>query len=178
MKKDQYVETKSSFLSVQKDTALIVDKILSNKNILKLMTHTSPDWQNCPDLTPEEVKKFIEDKQIGCAPIVRVNGDKICYLRITYDDFVPNSTNPYYRDYYIFIKIICHVDNWELNNFELRPMRIAGEIDAMLNNARLSGIGVLNFIAADQDVYDNEFSGVTLRYLAVHGNEDKVNPLG
>jgi len=60
---------------------------------------------------------------------------------------------------------------------DLRPYRIAGEIDSMLDGARLSGIGQLLFIDADQDVYDREFGGVTLRYLAVRGHEDDVNPL-
>jgi hypothetical protein len=47
----------------------------------------------------------------------------------------------------------------------------------MLDGQHLTGIGELQFIGADQDVYDNEFGGVTLRYLAIRGNEDKVGEL-
>ena len=90
---------------------------------------------------------------------------------------IPNATNPEYRDNTFGIDIICHYDNWDLGDFDLRPYRLAGEIDAMLDKARLTGIGELHFISATPYVYDEEFAGVTLTYLAVRGNEDRVNPL-
>jgi hypothetical protein len=54
-------------------------------------------------------------------------------VRITYDSFTPNASNPYYRDHVVEIKIICHFANWDLGDYELRPYRIAGEIDSMLD---------------------------------------------
>jgi len=75
------------------------------------------------------------------------------------------------------IKIICHFGVWDLGNFEMRPYRIAGEIDALLDKKKLTGIGELQFLGADQDIYDEEFGGITLRYLAIRGHEDDINPL-
>lgn len=177
MKKDTYISPKSSFLGMPKDTALIMNKILANKNLLKLLYYTSEDWKSKPDLTSQQIKSLIEDKQISNIPKVKVDGNKMNYLRITYGSFTPNAENEYYRDHVIEFKIICHFDDWDLKDFELRPYRIAGELDAMLNKQHLTGIGVLTFLGADQDVYDDEYGGVTLRYLAVRGNEDRVNPL-
>jgi hypothetical protein len=71
------------------------------------------------------------------------------YLRITYDSFTPNATNEFYRDHIVEIKIICHFDNWDLNDYELRPYRIAGELDSMLDGQHLTGIGELQFLGAD-----------------------------
>ena len=110
-------------------------------------------------------------------PKLVVDKVKRSYLRIGFDDFITNQVNPYYRDCVLEIKIACHFDDWDLDNYELRPFRIAGELDSMLNGERLTGIGILNFLSAGQDIYDDEYGGVTLRYFIVHGDEDKKNPL-
>ena len=52
-------------------------------------------------------------------------------------------------------------------------MQIAGYIDGILNNARLSGIGTLQFMGASQVILDEEHGGIILRYTATHGNDDK-----
>ena len=105
------------------------------------------------------------------------NGIKRNYLRITFDSFTQNATNDFYRDHVVEVRIVCHFDTWNLLDFDQRPYRLAGEIDAMLANQRLSGIGLLTFLGADQDVYNIEYGGLTLRYLAIRGEEDRKNPL-
>lgn len=162
-----------------KDTSLIIQRILSNKKVLRLLYYTSPDCLESTkkDVTPEQIKEMFDTKQISNVPKVKIDKDKKTYLRITFDDFTPNATNEYYRDHIVEIKIICHFDDWDLKDFELRPYRIAGEIDSMLDRTHLTGIGELNFLGASADVYDEEYGGVTLRYLAVRGHEDDINPV-
>lgn len=186
MKKNTYEYPKSSFLGMAKDTSLIIEKILSNKNVLKLLYYASPNWETKENLTPEQIKEMFKPringdpttKQISNVPKVKIDADKRTYLRVTFDSFTPNSTNTFYRDHIVEIKIVCHFENWDLRNYELRPYRIAGEIDSMLDNQHLTGIGTLTFMGADQEVYNEVYGGVTLRYLAIRGNEDDVKPLG
>ena len=177
MKIDSFKPVESSFLGLTKDTSLIMEKVLGNKNLLKLLYYNTSDWEKQSNLTSAQIKELFEKKYISNIPKVIFDDEKKNYLRIAYDSFTPNQTNDFYRDHIVELKVICHFDNWDLGDFELRPYKIAGELDAMLNKQHLSGIGELTFIGADQDVYDNEFGGVTLRYLAIRGNEDKVNPL-
>ena len=177
MRKDGVTFPKSSFLGMVKDTSLIMNKILSNKNLLKLIYYTTADWEQKPDLTSAEIKSLFENKQISNVPKIEIDETKMNYLRISFDDFTPNVTNDFYRDSIIEVKILCHFDDWDLGDFELRPYRIAGEIDAMLDGQHLTGIGELTFIGANQDIYDDEYGGLTLRYLAIRGHEDEVNPL-
>jgi len=120
---------------------------------------------------------MFENGQISNIPKIKIDKDDKTYLRVTFDSFTPNAENTFYRDHIVEIKIICHFDNWNLGNYELRPYRIAGEIDAMLDGEHLTGIGLLNFMSANQDVYDSEFGGVTLQYLAIRGDEDRKHPL-
>lgn len=180
MKANTYEYPKSSFLGMSKDIAFIMNKILSNQAILKLLYYTTPDCldpQKKPNLTSEQIKEMFTRKQISTIPSVTVDKEKFSYLRVYCTDFTRTSDNDFYRDHIIEIRVICHFDTWTLQDMDLRPFRIAGEIDAMLDGARLSGIGQLLFLSADQDVYDEEFGGVTLRYLAVRGHEDDINPL-
>lgn len=177
MKKDSYEYPRSSFLGMVKDTSLIMEKILSNKKLLKLIYYTSKDWEKKPDLTSEQIKDLFDNKQISNIPKIIIDEEKWNYLRVTFDSFTPNASNPFYKDHIVEVKIICHFDDWDLGNYELRPYRIAGEIDSLLEGQHLTGIGELTFLGADQDIYDNEFGGVTLRYLAIRGNEDRKNPL-
>ena len=37
-----------------------------------------------------------------------------------------------------------------MNDFQLRPYRIAAELDTMFNNKHLTGIGTLKFLGANQ----------------------------
>ena len=43
MKKNTYEYPKSSLLGMQKDASLIMERILSNQNVLKLLTYNTND---------------------------------------------------------------------------------------------------------------------------------------
>lgn len=182
MKKNQYEYPKSSFLGMAKDTKLIMDKIYENDNVLRLLYYTEPDCldkEKYPNVKGEQIAEMLDSKQISNVPKIKIDKGTIkrSYLRVTFDSFTPSVTNDFYRDHVVEIKIVCHFDDWNLNYdkrnlYELRPYRIAGEIDSMLDKQKLTGIGELTFIGADQDIYDDEYGGVTLRYLAIRGHED------
>ena len=55
----------------------------------------------------------------------------------------------------------------------MRHTQIAGYIDGILNNCKLSGIGTLQFMGASQVILDEEHGGMIVRYIATHGNDDK-----
>ena len=92
---------------------------------------------------------------------------------MVFDDFVPNATNPSFRNNLIIFNIVCHYDDWNLGDFQLRPYKIAGEIDAMFNGKNEFGIGEFQLVGGEQTTINDEFGGVTLVYMVIHGNEDK-----
>ena len=61
-----------------------------------------------------------------------------------------------------------------MDDFQIRPLKIAGYIDGILNNSKLTGIGELNFIGCNELVLDEVLSGYTLSYRAVHGSDDRI----
>ena len=172
MKHNSYEYPKSSLLGMPKDAAIIIDRILSNPNLLRLLVYETRDWQSQPLPNGEQIKELFTSHQISSVPKIKIDSKEKTYIRLTYGTVIRNASNPEYRDNTFGIDIICHYDNWDLGDFELRPYRIAGEIDAMLDKTHLTGIGELEFVSATPYVYNEEFAGVSLTYLAIRGHED------
>lgn len=177
MKVNTFEYPKSALLGMPKDAALIMQKITSNQDILKLLYYGVKDWKSKPTIDQVKLAEMFETNQISAVPKIKIDKPEKTYLRLTYGTMIPNATNPQYRDNTFGIDIISHYQNWDLGNYDLRPWKIAGEIDAMLDGARLTGIGQLQFISASPYIYDEEFAGVSLTYLAIRGNEDEHWPL-
>ena len=171
MKKEVYTYPHSSFLSIEKDMSLIVNQIFKNDRLKKLLYYTSKDCLKKPKLTEDETLSMF-GKHIKMVPKLTVDKEVLTYIIISFDNFV-ESQNPEFRDNIIEFDIICHFDQWQLEDFKLRPYRIAAELDMMFNKQHLTGIGTLNFIGANQIVLTSEFAGLCLMYQAVHGEEDK-----
>ena len=172
MKIESYTYPKSAFLSVEKDTGILVDLIMKNNRLKKLLHYTSPDCLDRKNLTEDETYELF-GKNIKIVPKLTVDGTVLNYIIISYDNFTTNMTNPEFRDNILEIDIICHFDQWHLKDFELRPYRIAAEIDSMLNQKRLTGIGKIEFLGANQLILTDEFAGFCLMYQVIHGEEDK-----
>ena len=172
MKIDNLALPHSSFLSVEKDMGIIFREFIKNKRLMKLLYYNTPDALDKPDVPKEEVAKMF-GKQIKIVPKLEVNNELFTYVIISFDNFTPNATNPEFRDNIVEFDIICHFDQWHLKDFELRPYRIAAEIDTMLQEKRLTGIGETEFLGANQMILSDEIAGICLLYGAIHGEEDK-----
>lgn len=175
MHKLTYQYPKSSFISIEKDMGMIIDMMLKNNRLKKLLYYTTKDCLNKSNLTKEQDKQLISERYIRMIPKVYIDKDVLNYIIISFDNFIPNMTNPYYRDNVISFDIICHMDQWELGDFQLRPYKIAAEIDTLFNNRHLSGIGTLEFLGASQIILNDEFAGITLMYSAIHSDDDQKN---
>ena len=172
MKKDVYTYPKSSFLSTEKDMNLIVSMMMKNSRLKKMLHYTTRDCLDKPNLTIDQSHELF-GKNIKIVPKLFVDGSVLNYIIISFDNFTPNATNPEFRDNIIEFDIICHFDQWNMKDFELRPYKIAAEIDTMFNGQHLTGIGELQFLGANQIILTDEFAGLCLMYQAIHGEEDK-----
>ncbi len=172
MKRIIYSYPKSSFLSMEKDMGLIVDMILKNNDLKKLLHYTTRDCLQKAPLTEDESLALF-GKNIHTIPKLYIDNDVVNYIVISFDNFIPNNTNPEFRDTVIEFDIICHYDQWQLQDFQLRPYKIAAEIDTMFNNKHLTGIGTLKFLGANQILLSENYGGICLMYKAIHGEEDK-----
>ena len=178
----------SSFLSVEKDIERILTKLFFDhqvycKQLLRLLLIPMEDCldnyenQGYKDVVASAtLATLIRDGYVKLAPkIAMPEHEKVkSYIIISFDNFTTNTNNPEFRDCTIHFDIICHTDYWKMQDYKIRPLKIAGYIDGILNNSKLTGIGELNFMGCNELVLDEVLSGYTLSYRAIHGSDDKI----
>lgn len=177
----------SSFLSCEKDTELIIKKLFVDsrpysdelKRLLLINTKDCLDDRTNPiyieKIQNTSIGDLIEQGYIRLKPQIAMgeNQEVMSYLRISYDNFTP-TTNLHYRDCIVMIDILCHIDAWDIGNFRQRPLKIAGYIDGILNDNKLTGIGTLEFVGCNEIVLSENLAGYCLAYRAVHGDDDLI----
>jgi len=178
----------SSFLSIEKDierilTKLFFDNRVESKELLRLLVIPQKDCltnrtnlEYIQKVNNTSLATLVQEGYIKLAPkIAMPEHEKVkSYIIISFDNFTPNANNPQFRDCTIHFDIICHTDYWVMNDYQLRPVKIAGYIDGILNETKLSGIGTLNFMGMNELVLDEVLSGYTLTYRAIHGFDDHI----
>ena len=189
MKKDlalRPVDFTSSFLSCEKDLETILRKLFIESqpysdDLKRLLVINTKD---CLDNKTNEIyqkaikdmtlAKLRDDGYIKFEPKIKmVEHEQVkSYLIFTFDNFKTNAQNPQFRDYNVFIDVLCHTDYWDIGKFRTRPLKICGYIDGILNKTRLSGIGTFQFAGCNQLVLDETLSGYTLSYSTIHGTDD------
>jgi hypothetical protein len=109
MKIDNTHTPKSSFLSNEKDLNLIVNTMLDDERLKRLLYYTTPDCLSRPNITKEQSIEMY-GKNIRIVPKLIVDGTVLNYILINFDNFTPNATNPQFRDNIVEFDIICHFD--------------------------------------------------------------------
>ncbi len=168
---ETFAQPESSFLILEKDFARIVEKILQNPRLLKLLHYRTSDALTRPNLTSAE-KIALIGNEIKIVPKLDIDKECPIYMIISFDNFTPNANNPLFRDCTVNFDILCHPDHWSLGNYQLRPYKIAGEIDAMFNMQKMTGIGELQFMGANNLVLNEQLMGLTMIYRSVQSTED------
>ena len=175
---------KSSFLSCEKNTELILQKLfVDNKHhsreLKKLLIINTKDCLNNPKyddiVNKMSIGDMINEGYVRLYPkfAMQEHQEVKAYILISYDNFAMTD-NPEFRDCTIDFDIICHTDYWDCGDFKIRPLQIAGYIDGLLNNEKLAGIGTLHFLGCKELLYNEHLSGYTLSFAAVHGREDYI----
>ena len=183
---------KSSFQSIEKDIELILRKLfIENKPLSEelkklILINTKDCLDSTNNLKYKEIidntsiKNMIDEQYIRLAPKVKFgeHEEVKSYIILSFDNFTPNETNPEFRDCTVSFEIICHTDYWDIGNFRIRPLKIAGIIDGILNNNRLTGIGTFQFMGCNELILNEDLSGYTLMFRAIHqtDGDDKIKP--
>ena len=142
----------------------MANKLMQNQNLCRLLKYQVRD--------PFDDKKYEDvdgvlllNKQIMITPkIWDESTEKTSYIVVLFDSFVINIMNPDYKIDTISFDVACPYDEWVLNGHSLRPYLIMEEIDNMFNGAQMAGIGTLEFVRADRNVFTSQIGGYTMQY--------------
>lgn len=178
----------SSFLSVDKDSETILRRLFVtsgtwSEQLKRLLVINAPDCLDnlTSDVYNQKLKdmslaKLIEEGYVRTKPKIRLyeHEEVKSYIYLSFDNFTPTKTNPKFRDCIVYFDVICHTDYWDIGDYRLRPFKIVGIIDGILNESRLSGLGTFQFLNCSMEVYDENLSGYCLSFAAVHGSDDWI----
>ena len=168
MRIDNAKMTRSNFNATGKDLYKIMEKMLANQNLLKLLKYSTPDALTSKrDLTEEEKSELV-NKNIKVVPQLPIPEEEGSFIIVAFDGFVTNENNPEFRDNMITFDVLCFMDCWIMNDYMLRPYKIMHEIDEMFNNSKLNGIGKVDFISANSLILSSELAGFTMVYRVVN----------
>lgn len=142
----------------------MANKLMQNQKLCRLLKYQVRD--------PFDEEKYnnvdgllLLNKQIMITPKIWDDStEKTSYIVALFNSFVANSLNPDYKIDTIGIDVACPYDEWVLNGHSLRPYLIMEEIDRMFNGAEMAGIGTLEFVRADRNVFTSQIGGYTMQY--------------
>jgi len=160
--------TFSSFQSVEKILSAVVQKLLTNDRLKKLLYYSDRHALGLPKLNQEQTQ-IVLNESILIVPKLKVDPDIRPYIIISLDQFLPLPGETTFRTATLSFDILAAYDHWVLDNFKLRPYAIAGEIDGLVNQSVFSN-GLATFIGAKQLVLNEYLGGVSLYYT--------INPYG
>lgn len=179
---------KNTFLSCEKDQEMIWKKLFVTSKpysdmLKRLLIINEPD---CLDLSNAVYQDIIDrtsfndmrkENYFKATPRLEFDehNETKSYIILEFETFTPTN-NPQFRNTSLAFHIFCHLDHWELDDYKIRALQIAGYIDGILNETRLSGIGKLIFDGASTMIIDEDLGGVVLRYVATHGTDDQLPP--
>lgn len=177
----------SSFLSCERDTETILRKLFidskqHSKILKRLLVVTKEDcisdmsnleYQKADNMT---LKQLIDGGYIILSPVIK--NEEYANLKaaivLSFDNFTPNATNTEFRDCSVCIDVICNTECWNLTDYQQRPFKILGYIDGILNKAKLSGIGELQFMGCNGPVVSADVGMFSMIYRAIHGTDDTL----
>lgn len=142
----------------------IVKRLLTNKDLVKLLYYTDKDPLNHSDLTDKEVQENIYEKLIKVVPRVGEKETANSIIAMTVRAGQKNQENIEFRDIKISFEVFVPMTQWIIKNENLRPFAILGEIQKSLEGKTVNGLGKinggdfeLNFLTEEISCYIQDF---------------------
>ena len=142
----------------------IIQRILANQDLLKLLYYTGKDPLNEPSLTPEEIEEEIYEKLVKIVPRVGPyeTAQSVLSMRVVRGRGIQENSE--FRDIIIHFEVFVPMTQWFIKDSNLRPFAIMGELQKSLNDKIINGLGrmqggdfSLNFLTDEMSCYEIEY---------------------
>lgn len=137
---------------------LIIKRLLTNQNLLKLLYYEDKDPLSHEDLTQEQIKEKVYDKLIRITPKLepKDTANSIIGLRII--NGIPNGSNNEFRLVNFDFEVFVPMTQWMIKNSNLRPFAIMGEIENSLKGKRVKGLGTIHGNGFNVEFFSDEIT--------------------
>ena len=140
----------------------IVNRIINNQTVCRLLKYqdSSPLSEDKEDVNGLDLL----NKQIIIVPKIPEDGIECSFVIAVFDNFTLNPNNPDFKLARIRFDVVCPFSEWIVDADNLRPYMIMQEIDNMFNQAKLSGLGNLQFTHSTPLVLSPQLGGYSMYY--------------
>lgn len=142
----------------------IMQRLLSNQSLLKLLYYTDKDPLAQEDLSSKVINEEVKGKLIKIVPYIdtKETANSIVAVRVEGGDI--NPINSEFRDITIVIENFVPLTQWTIKDSNLRPFAIMGEIQRSLKDKSVNGLGKIsggdfsiNFLTTEVSCYQQIF---------------------
>ena len=143
----------------------ILNRLSHNQKICRLLKYQN----NNPLYFHKEKQPDIEgttllNKQLLYVPKYPEEGVECSYVMAVFNNFIINPSNPDFKLTTIRFEVVCPYTEWIIEENNLRPYLIMQEIDDMFNQAKLNGLGNLQFVRAEPLTLSPQMGGYSMVY--------------
>lgn len=143
---------------------LIVLRLLSNQDLLKLLYYSDKDPLSHPDLTNLQIKEEINEKLVKIIPYIGSKEDARSIISLRVVRGINNAVNNEFKDVTFAIEVFVPITQWLLKGDNLRPFAIMGQIEKSIVGKTINGLGKirggnfeLNFLTEEMSSYEQTF---------------------
>lgn len=138
----------------------LVNRLLENQNLLKLLYYTNADPLSMPDLTKEQIQTEIFNNLIRVTPSIKIEDSAQSKIGVRITDGFINTSNKEYRNIIVDFEVYVPLVSWIIKDVNFRVFAILGEIQESLGGKIVNGVGRfqcgdfdLNFVDAEVACY-------------------------
>ena len=138
----------------------LVNRLLASQDLCKLLEYTDPNPLKHSDLNP----KTLLHKRIKILPKVDPQEDTKSTLVLLFNNGYTNPANNEFKKLNLLIYVYVPLDNWIINDSQLRPFAIMSEIQKCLDNKQIKGLGRLKLEEFSTDLITDEMAAYRMNF--------------
>lgn len=142
----------------------IIQRLLANQNLLKLLYYTDKDPLSHEDLTEEQIENEVFNKLVKIVPRVGPKETAHSLIAVRIARARGLASNNEFKNVSISIEVFVPMTQWIIKDTNLRPFAIMGEVQKSLNGKKIEGLGKmtggdfsLNFLTEEISAYEQTF---------------------
>lgn len=147
----------------------IISMILQNQELCKMIYYDVEEPLSQPDFTTS-VLPYSQIFPLPKTPDAKI--EKSTILNVYFEKAKHWKDNLGFKQEYLIIDIICHLDKWNMGNGELRPYSISQKLDEMLNDKYIENVSTNRVLFDGWDImkYSDYHYGYRMYYCLTNNS--------
>lgn len=145
----------------------VLNAFTHSQNLCKLLFYDSLTPLSESDIAKPSTLMYTKIYPIPKVPDTATEAGSI--LTVFYDDIQLGRQNTGFKNSVVCVHVLCHIDKWKITG-AIRPYSIMAEVDKVLNEQRIAGLGRMQFERSRFMAINSFYSGFSMYYNIVDFN--------